>query len=1011
MARDISRKRNEIGSSNKTAPNVEDPIVQSAINKVFDEINELYKSVNKVPIAASNTPSDGKEGDVRLSQKTASDGSIGYFISGKFGDSWASGRLGVDLIDPELPEQDQVAVSYVADGGSYITKDGVTFENLNSNGDVGDSENQVAVGNHTHVSYETHIADTSIHFTLADIPTTATVSNTASQGGATTAARSDHVHELNTGVTYEWTARQYFNTGNDNLAIEVNGDLKITGDLIVDYAATEDGNGNANIDGNVILNQADTGSLFTDSYTTTINGLLTANNNTIIKHPGGQQLSLRYNDTNKLDISVGSSGTATLTSNAGIVINANGVDPESTITTDLGSLSKKWKAIHAGELVVENLVAQDVMATIGGRIMVAPTTKLFSQLEPASVGEQPPPHTSTMDTVDNIFDVNDIAFLQTAPGGIAQVEAVKITQYNGQTPAGAYRYTVERNTDGSGPAAGNTWEIDTAIVNLGHQQGDGFIDITSTSGIYSSSGPHIAIHARGANDSGWNIPEVVRLGNLNGSAGYTTNKYGLVVGQNITSSEENLTTPFKGMKATDEGIGVFNTAITHQKGSSKKFFVGSDPRTGYDNEVVFALGDGITWNNDVIQNANLVWQKGGDGNYGLTLSNADINLQITENDILGALDWMTNDNTPSNTGFYVTPNYLGFYSSNQWRVKLGAGTGGTPYFSLGDPSSSNSASFEYDGTDLTLNNVDIKIEAPGYGNDVGIHIGQNIANQGTASQDDIIIGSWAAQSNSDQGASADRKGLLIKHGWNDWTTLNHNGLRRRGSLAYPNIIYSGFHWGGPVNLNGVNNGNIQFGENYFDYAVHSTFGSNTGLGFITKENKISVWWGYDKTTVPYNRKLIWTFQPNIYKTGWGSTSNDAWTNNSVRSYRFWGAGGDADSVWGGDGGGDEYQYDFCFIHYEDTYDAGYNDHTWVDDNYNVRGWGNTSNDNHYRYNGYHIPSYLKGNLNKSVSFGIIPPGTNVSNLWLIAGRAGNRSELSWESHCFGGIIQIMEVDA
>ena len=51
---------------------------------------------------------------------------------------------------------------------------------------------------------------------------------------------------------------------------------------------------------------------------------------------------------------------------------------------NLGSPFKKWLSIYAGELNVETLVAQDTIATIGGRILVGPTTILTSDLPSGS---------------------------------------------------------------------------------------------------------------------------------------------------------------------------------------------------------------------------------------------------------------------------------------------------------------------------------------------------------------------------------------------------------------------------------------------------------------------------------------------------------------------------------------------------------------------------------------------------------------------------------------------------
>ena len=161
MPRDISRQRDQVGSSKKVAPKVQDIEIQKAIETIYKELNEINLSVSKTPISSESAPNEGKPGDIRLYTKTAKDGSLGYFVQGKFGDSWASGRLGLQLVDPELPINiNQASVdSYVDDGGEYITKLGVTFENLEFNSDVGSSQNQVARGNHIHTTYENHIND------------------------------------------------------------------------------------------------------------------------------------------------------------------------------------------------------------------------------------------------------------------------------------------------------------------------------------------------------------------------------------------------------------------------------------------------------------------------------------------------------------------------------------------------------------------------------------------------------------------------------------------------------------------------------------------------------------------------------------------------------------------------------------------------------------------------------------------------------------------------------------
>ena len=68
-----------------------------------------------------------------------------------------------------------------------------------------------------------------------------------------------------------------------------------------------------------------------------------------------------------------------------ITLDPGGFDvlPYGGYEINLGAINKKYLTIHAAELWVETLVAQDTMATIGGRILVAPTTVLTRNLPAA----------------------------------------------------------------------------------------------------------------------------------------------------------------------------------------------------------------------------------------------------------------------------------------------------------------------------------------------------------------------------------------------------------------------------------------------------------------------------------------------------------------------------------------------------------------------------------------------------------------------------------------------------
>jgi hypothetical protein len=117
------------------------------------------------------------------------------------------------------------------------------------------------------------------------------------------------------------------------------------------------------------------------------------------------QFRLQYDATNDADFSVNSTGTLTaradlnfnLDTTTGDVLIRPGddiildpaglqVDPADNYSVSLGQITKRYLALHAAELVVGKLIAHNVMSTIGGRLVVAPTTELVADL-PGSISE------------------------------------------------------------------------------------------------------------------------------------------------------------------------------------------------------------------------------------------------------------------------------------------------------------------------------------------------------------------------------------------------------------------------------------------------------------------------------------------------------------------------------------------------------------------------------------------------------------------------------------------------
>ena len=97
---------------------------------------------------------------------------------------------------------------------------------------------------------------------------------------------------------------------------------------------------------------------------------------------GGPQLRLSYDSSHYMDFVIDNGGSWTIAPTGDVIVDAGGKDvrPQTTYDQNLGLINKKWLSIHAAELHVETLVAQDTIATIGGRILVGPTTVLTTDL-------------------------------------------------------------------------------------------------------------------------------------------------------------------------------------------------------------------------------------------------------------------------------------------------------------------------------------------------------------------------------------------------------------------------------------------------------------------------------------------------------------------------------------------------------------------------------------------------------------------------------------------------------
>lgn len=304
---------------------------------------------------------------------------------------------------------------------------------------------------------------------------------------------------------------------------------------------------------------------------------------------------------------IGGASNLTLNPTGDLVFNPTGNDllPTTNYDLNIGALTLKYLTLHAAELWVETLVAQNTIATIGGRILVGPTTTLTSDLSSGA---------TSIAVKHNQMANGDRVLLQEN----GALEWMAIT--SGASGSGPYTYSVTRNLDGTGA---NAWPAGAAVFNTG-TTGDGLIDLYSVNGIMagSTAGPTICGDVRTGTiysdlDHRWCI------GNLNGTYGYGADTYGAAFGDNANAwvkidptngvrIGENATTYFQ---VDPAGNATFAGQVTVGMGgrnqlSNTEFFRGRATGRTSANSGALAAVDGTEWGGFFDESTSLTWAQG-----------------------------------------------------------------------------------------------------------------------------------------------------------------------------------------------------------------------------------------------------------------------------------------------------------------------------------------------------------------------------------------------------------------
>jgi hypothetical protein len=248
---------------------------------------------------------------------------------------------------------------------------------------------------------------------------------------------------------------------------------------------------------------------------------------------------------------------------------------------------------------------------------------------------------STIEVDGNSLASGDFIYLSAAPGGVAQVESMRISS-SASAITGGYRYTVVRDHDGSGL---NNWYIGDAAVDIGGTTGGGYIDLTSTSTIQNHYGPTVAVYQRFGYGNWHDVVPTAALGNIRSFVDYADDTSGMAVGNDLTLTPSS---GFKGLTAdATNGLRLFSIDIELYNGATQTVNIDS---AGTDIWVGPSSSDKrLSWNGTT-----------------LALKDSDVSLYSGGNKIVGI-------NPTYGLDYKIGTSYTDEIPTITWRATAGSG--------------------------------------------------------------------------------------------------------------------------------------------------------------------------------------------------------------------------------------------------------------------------------------------------------------------------------------------------